>query len=116
MAPVSPELVWECVKSNNSFMRKSPGAGNRTMSAEAGNLCSMHSFKFSGIANDKVLGMHSRRTGKKETIIVTTRHKKPECAAVPKRQYIETGLKKDPEKGLEALAKIVDAGYNSKDL
>lgn len=60
MALVSDALVWQCVKGNNSFVRKSRNAqtkrnGAILLSAEPGNLTSQHSFKYSGIANSKVI-------------------------------------------------------------
>ena len=56
----SDALVWLCVKDNNSFMRKNKCAqtkrnGQITLSAEPGNLTSLSSFKYSGIANSKVI-------------------------------------------------------------
>ena len=56
----SDALVWQCVKGNNSFVRKSRNAqtkrnGAIMLSAEPGNLTSQHSFKYSGIANSKVI-------------------------------------------------------------
>ena len=44
----SDALVWLCVKDNNSFMRKNK-------CAQTGNLTSLSSFKYSGIANSKVI-------------------------------------------------------------
>ncbi|CAK0867772.1 unnamed protein product [Prorocentrum cordatum] len=112
----SPELVWECIKANNSFMRKSPGAGNKTMSAERGNLCGLHSFKFSGLANRQVVGLASARNGKKESIVLTTRQKKEAKAASPSSQYLEKGIKKAPKKGAAQLEKAMGAGFYRKDL
>ena len=56
----SDALVWLCVKDNNSFIRKNKCAqtkrnGQITLSAEPGNLTSLSSFKYSGIANSKVI-------------------------------------------------------------
>ena len=45
----SSELVWQCVKKNNAYVRASV---NRTrMSAEKGNVTAKHGFSSSGIAN-----------------------------------------------------------------
>merc|ERR1711908_58210 len=51
----SPELIWQCVKGGNSFMRK--GLNGTILSAEPGNLTSKHSFKYSGLANAKSVGL-----------------------------------------------------------
>merc|ERR1712062_533952 len=63
---VAPQLIWECVKKNSSFIRKSPNCP--VMSAEEGNLCGLHSFKFNGLANNKVLDVTSSKNGKKEKV------------------------------------------------
>jgi hypothetical protein len=46
------------------------------MSAEPGNLCGLHCPKYSSIAGTKALGVDVRKTGKKETIVLTTTHRK----------------------------------------
>merc|ERR1711904_13918 len=52
---VSSELIWQCIKGGNSFMRK--GINNTFFSTEPGNLTGKHSYKFSGIANKKNVGL-----------------------------------------------------------
>merc|ERR1712151_614992 len=89
---VAPELLWQCLKSNSSFIRKSPNAP--VMTAEPGNLCGLNSFKFSGLANKKVLDVSSSTVGKKEKVVMTTRHLKASRAFRPKAAFLETGLKK----------------------
>merc|ERR1719382_999611 len=94
--PASSDLIWECVKHNNSFMRKS--LNMPTMSAEVGNLCGMHSFKFSGVASKKVLDVSVKKTGQKETIVLTTRSKK------------------SAKKGLAQVAKATGGAFYRRDL
>ena len=49
----SSELVWQCVKKNNAYVRASV---NRTrFSAERGNVTSKHGFSSSGIANNNTI-------------------------------------------------------------
>mmetsp|Transcript_82980 Transcript_82980/g.168420 ORF Transcript_82980/g.168420 Transcript_82980/m.168420 type:complete len:145 (-) Transcript_82980:93-527(-) len=114
MAPA--DLIWECVKSNSSFIRKSPGTNMPTMSAEPGNLCGKNSFKFSGLASQKVLNISPVLKGKKESIVMTVRNKVGSRAQRPKSMLVMTALKKDKKKGLAALAKTMDAGFYRKDL
>lgn len=45
---MSASLVWECIRNQNSFMRKSKAHGVQVFSAEAGNLYNLHSYKYSG--------------------------------------------------------------------
>merc|ERR1711920_1060275 len=109
--------MGECVKTNNSFIRKSRcSPGVPVLSAERGNLCGLNFFKFSGLANKNVLNVSPKITGKKEAIVMTTRNKKDEKAFHPNRMILETGLKKQTKKGLAALAKTIDAGYCRRDL
>jgi len=108
------DLIWMCVKKNSSFLRKSPNMP--VMTAEPGNLMGMNSYKFSGLANEKVLDVSSKKTGVKESIVMTVRSKKAEKAQMPKLALVKTALPKDSKKGLAALAKAMDAGFYRKDL
>mmetsp|Transcript_120419 Transcript_120419/g.257095 ORF Transcript_120419/g.257095 Transcript_120419/m.257095 type:complete len:143 (+) Transcript_120419:71-499(+) len=112
MAPA--DLIWECVKQHNSFIRKSPNMP--TMSAEPGNLCGKNAFKFSGLASKNVLNVSPVVVGKKESIVLTTRNKVGSRAQRPKLMLVKTALKKDTKKGLASLAKTVDTGFYRKDL
>jgi len=76
----------------------------------------LHSFKFSGLANTKVLNVSPVTTGKKESVVLTTRHKKASRASRPGSMLLETGLNKKDTKGLAALDKVMDAGYYRRDL
>merc|ERR1711974_45053 len=51
---MSSALVWEIVKSNNSFLVKRNGI---QFSREAGNLTNKNAFKYSGLANAKTVGV-----------------------------------------------------------
>uniref|UniRef100_A0A7S2NCK6 Ribosomal eL28/Mak16 domain-containing protein n=1 Tax=Zooxanthella nutricula TaxID=1333877 RepID=A0A7S2NCK6_9DINO len=110
----SPQLIWECVKNDNAFLRKSRNMP--VMSAERGNLMGLSSSKFSGIASGKVLDISSRKTGDKETIILTTSHKQASRAARPGSRLLATGLKKQAKKGVAQIEKVVDAGFYRQDL
>lgn len=61
MVSCSNSLVWECIKNNNSFMKKVNGRSKRSgtmrFSVEKGNLRSISSFKQSGLANSKSVGI-----------------------------------------------------------
>merc|ERR1712151_1062866 len=95
------ELIWECIRSNSSFIRKGLRCtGAPVMSAEPGNLCGLNSFKFSSVANKKVLNVRPKVSGKKESIVLTTRHTKDEKVSQPKSMFLEMGLNKETKKGL----------------
>eukprot|EP00427_Karlodinium_veneficum_P003586 CAMPEP_0169151384 /NCGR_PEP_ID=MMETSP1015-20121227/50792_1 /TAXON_ID=342587 /ORGANISM="Karlodinium micrum, Strain CCMP2283" /LENGTH=155 /DNA_ID=CAMNT_0009220789 /DNA_START=66 /DNA_END=530 /DNA_ORIENTATION=- len=112
MAPA--DLIWMCVKKNSSFLRKSPNAP--VMTAEPGNLTGVNSYKFSGLASAQVLNVSSETKGKKESIVLTTRHKKASRAARPGSMILATGLNKSDKKGMAALDKVMDTGFYRRDL
>eukprot|EP00933_Yihiella_yeosuensis_P071439 TRINITY_DN79645_c0_g1_i1.p2 TRINITY_DN79645_c0_g1~~TRINITY_DN79645_c0_g1_i1.p2 ORF type:complete len:150 (+),score=30.61 TRINITY_DN79645_c0_g1_i1:79-528(+) len=120
MATAAPDLIWACVKKNSCFIRKSikgqAPAAAPTLSAEPGNLGGVHSFKFSSLANSEVLGIDVKSTGKKDTIIVTTRSRKGEKLYQPRKFLAETGLPKCSKKGVEKLKKTIAGKYNRQDL
>merc|ERR1719359_2301643 len=76
----------------------------------------MNSYKFSGLASAQKLGLSSVTTGKKETIVLSTSHKKGSRAARPGSAVLQTGVKKQAKKGTAALEKAMDAGYYRRDL
>lgn len=110
----SPNLIWECVKANSCFIRKSPNM--RVMTKEPGNLCGLNSFKFSGLANKKVLDVTSKKTGSKETILLVTRNKKASRGQKPGAMLVQNGVKKQTKKGVEQIAKVTGASFYRRDL
>ena len=61
MVACSNSLIWECIKSQNSFQKKTNGRTKRSgcmrFSVEKGNLRSLSSFKQSGLANSQAVGI-----------------------------------------------------------
>merc|ERR1711957_921377 len=112
----APELLWECVKKNSSFIRTSPGTNAPVMSAEPDNLMSLNSYKFNGLVNKKVLDVSSVTEEKKEKVFITMRHSKWSRSFRPQRMILKTGLKKQSKKGLAEIEKRMVAGYYRRDL
>mmetsp|Transcript_24463 Transcript_24463/g.76929 ORF Transcript_24463/g.76929 Transcript_24463/m.76929 type:complete len:141 (+) Transcript_24463:109-531(+) len=110
----APALIWECTKKNSCMIRKSKN--NPTFSAEPGNLCGLHGFKYSSLANGKVLDVRPVVKGKKESIVVITKSHRFTRAFRPKQYMTTTGLKKNSKKGLETLTKLVASTGNRRDL
>ncbi|KAL6224133.1 hypothetical protein ACLB2K_002989 [Fragaria x ananassa] len=72
MATVPGQLIWEIVKKNNSFLVKQFGrshAGVR-FSKEPNNLCNLHSYKHSGLANKKTVSIQAG--GKDQSVVLAT--------------------------------------------
>ncbi|SAM07871.1 hypothetical protein [Absidia glauca] len=61
---MSSALVWELIKNNNSFLVKRAGL---QLSSENNNLTNLHSFKYSGVANEKTVGIQAAPRGIKVT-------------------------------------------------
>uniref|UniRef100_A0A6V2ABZ3 Ribosomal eL28/Mak16 domain-containing protein n=1 Tax=Ditylum brightwellii TaxID=49249 RepID=A0A6V2ABZ3_9STRA len=63
MVQISDSLCWELVKKNTSFMKKVNGRSRRSgtiqFSVEKGNVKSINSFKYSGLANSKTIDIAS---------------------------------------------------------
>eukprot|EP00877_Chromochloris_zofingiensis_P010742 jgi/Chrzof1/5921/Cz16g20220.t1 len=100
MAPST--LVWELVKHNNAFLRKN--MHNTWFSAEPGNLYNKHSYKYSGIANDKTVDVSAEGDAVKITKARSKNAQKPAAA----RHAVVS--KKNARRALKSVAKEV-AGY-----
>merc|ERR1711918_53740 len=74
---MSSDLTWMILRNQSSFMVKR----NKTvMSSEPGNLTSQHSYKYSTLANSKVLGMakFEDKSGRKSGITFMSKNGKSE--------------------------------------
>eukprot|EP00928_Gymnodinium_smaydae_P011641 TRINITY_DN1426_c0_g5_i1.p1 TRINITY_DN1426_c0_g5~~TRINITY_DN1426_c0_g5_i1.p1 ORF type:complete len:144 (-),score=37.41 TRINITY_DN1426_c0_g5_i1:68-499(-) len=114
MAPYSPQLLWECVKKNNSFIRKSPNMP--VMSAEPGNLCGLSSLKFSALTGGAVAGLDAQRKGAKESIVLRTQHTKGSRAQRPCAMVVTSGVPKQSKKAVDALEKHLGSKFYRRDL
>mmetsp|Transcript_58005 Transcript_58005/g.115030 ORF Transcript_58005/g.115030 Transcript_58005/m.115030 type:complete len:145 (+) Transcript_58005:89-523(+) len=108
---VASELVWECVKNKNAFIRTSRNCPK--MSAEPGNLMGLHMATYSGIANAKSLDVKSEIDGQKGSIVLVTKGKKTQK---PNNMFNSMGVSKCIKKGAEALDKNIDSKFYRRDL
>lgn len=111
-----PDLIWQCIRGNNSFMRKAPVGIKGRMSADPGNLTGKHSFKYSGVANTEPVGMECVKVGKKENIMLTKGRYKLEHQFHPEKRTFQTGISKCAKRGLEALDKQLGKKLYRRDL
>ncbi|KAI3627303.1 hypothetical protein GLX27_001031 [Malassezia furfur] len=72
------DLQWLLVRKSNSYLVKQKGLG-RVFSREPGNLASLHSYKYSGLVNDKSVGIVPNE---KKGVDVTTKKTKVSPFAV----------------------------------
>ena len=72
------DLQWLLVRKSNSFLVKQKGLG-RVFSREPGNLAAFHSYKHSGLVNDKGVGIVPAEN---RGVIITTRKQKVSPRAI----------------------------------
>ncbi len=63
-------LIWELIKNNNAFLVKRNGV---CFSTEKQNLTNVHSYKFSGLANKRAVGVELVQTKKGKKVALTVR-------------------------------------------
>ena len=122
MAP-SSELIWQCLRKHNSFMRNTDKTVRRGQqwSAELGNLMGFHAEKFSGLVN-KVLDVANVKVGNKDKIMIVKSHTNTGKSKVggknrfPGRRIVQTGVTKNEKKGLVALTQATAGKWYRRDL
>jgi len=113
---IGPDLIWQCIRGGNSFLRQAPVGIKGKMSADPGNLTGKHSFKYSGVANTEPVGMECIKSGKKENIMLTKGRYKLETQFRPESRTFTIGISKCPKRGLEALDKQLGKKLYRRDL
>ncbi|CAJ1349071.1 unnamed protein product [Effrenium voratum] len=110
----APDLLWLCVKNQSCFIKKNKNFP--VMTTEPGNLTGVNCFKYSGLAAKKVLNLSSTKSGKKESIVLTTRAKRASRQYRPGTVLSKTGIKKGKKQGPEQLKKIIAKSWNRPEL
>lgn len=116
MVSCPDQFLWECVKKNNSFLRKKNGhtkrSGKIAFSIEKGNLKSLNQLKYSGLANTKVVD-----------IVCTPDHKTSliqkvasKASTKPAQGTTVTNVRKDYQHSIKTLRKVVVDNYYRPDL
>ncbi|KAJ5755303.1 60S ribosomal protein L28 [Penicillium manginii] len=67
---VSNELVWQITRNQNSYLVRRNTGGGSQFSRDPLNLVNKHSFKYSGFANTKAIGVQATENG---GVAVTTK-------------------------------------------
>ncbi|KAG6473937.1 60S ribosomal protein L28-1-like [Zingiber officinale] len=114
MATIPEPLIWEIVKKNNSFLVKQYGSGTNKVvfSREPNNLCNLHSYKHSGLANKKTVTI---LPGEKDlnVVLATTKTKKQNK---PASLHNRTELKKEFFKMAKIVKSQITDNYYRSDL
>ncbi|CAN0268378.1 unnamed protein product, partial [Discosporangium mesarthrocarpum] len=95
---VSDELTWALIKKNNCFLYKRNGqtarSGKVVLSAEPNNLLNYNSFKYSGLANSKAVGVDFGKDAKGHECAVLSL-KSSKNGKHPKKVVGKSMMKKD---------------------
>lgn len=112
-AAAAPDLLWQCMRKSSAFARNGgPGVKPRqTFSAEPGNLMSLHTFQFSGLANDQALDVRPVKVGSKERVELVQSSASGVSQRRPASLLVATGLKKCAKKGTNKLGMEVAAKF-----
>ncbi|CAO3594296.1 unnamed protein product [Absidia cylindrospora] len=104
---MSSALVWELIKNNNSFLVK---RGGLQLSSEPSNLTNKHSFKYSGLANEKSVAIQAAPRGVK----VTT--KKTKNANSPAKSVNSVVIAKGRRQTAKSVANLIARSKYRPDL
>jgi len=114
MVNCADSLVWQLVNNNNSFMVKKNGRTNRSgavrFSKESGNVKNVSSFKYSGIANSKTIGIDANGQD------ITMKLKTVSKSNAPKKAVATTPLKKCYRRSVRTITKQAVDNYYRQDL
>ena len=103
------DLIFECIRKNNAFLRASSTSGFKTiLSAETGNLKAKNSSKFSGIIPGNACGLGLVSKGKNQKIVLTTSAAGANLSR-PSKATVCTTLSKNNKIGQNALSKVLGA-------
>ncbi|KIH90696.1 large subunit ribosomal protein L28e [Sporothrix brasiliensis 5110] len=107
---VSADLVWEIVRSQNSYLVKRTKNAKVQFSRDPLNLTNVHSRKYAGFVNDKALGVVANKEGGVQVISKTKAANKPASGQVTSNQ----GANKSARKTYRSVATMVaKSGYRA---
>jgi large subunit ribosomal protein L28e len=115
---MSESLVWHLIRDNNCFLKKVGNTSRTTevqFSSEPGNLMNVNTFKYSGVANNKAIGLNAGKTAKGASTIVLTR-KNAKSLSKPAKATSSIPLKALKKRSLKALNNLVGTGKYRADL
>lgn len=106
---MSSDLIWQVVRKDNSFLRSSNGV---TLSLEPNNVANVNSFKFSGLANAKTVGV----TVENKRVVMTTRHGGAQRVKNTQKATILRSRVNKKQAGAEAARQLTANSHYRSDL
>lgn len=114
MVAVADQLVWECIKKNNAFLKKKNGSTKRSgkveFSSEAGNVKSLNKFQYSGIANSQAVSVICTEDNKTQLV------KKSASKSGTETGVRKINVKKDFRRSVNVIAKQTTDVFYRRDL
>ncbi|XP_057514958.1 60S ribosomal protein L28-2-like [Actinidia eriantha] len=116
MATVPGPLIWEIVKTNNSFLVKEFGNGTASVqfSKESNNLYNLNSYKHSGLANKKTVTIQPGGKDKDQSVLLATTKTKKQ--GKPSSLLHKSVMKKEFRRMAKAVTNQVGDNYYRPDL
>jgi len=105
---VSNDLQWLILRNYSCFQVKC--RNGPVFTSEPNNLTALNSFKYSGLANRKVVGVTSLDGG----VALTTRRKVPQHKVA--KATSQTVYKRGARRTLKAVGSVLESGYYRRDL
>ena len=121
MSNVSPDVLWSCVRDQSCHLMKRRESQRSGMGKKGGhftlepnNLTGINSFKYSGLANAKTVGIVPAKEG--NGIVVTTKSRKDKAIRKPAKMYTKTTLTKTFRKTAKTLKAVTSGNFYRADL
>jgi len=106
---VSQDLLWELLRHSHSKVVRRNRDGVRLFSTESGNLKNVHSYKYSGLANHKVVTIDESKSGK--GISFSTRSEKAGTHQVKSGKRTSALRQSSGSRRIAAIVSSKVAGY-----
>merc|ERR1711990_411787 len=107
---MSSDLVWACLRKNSSFLVKSKKYGGVRFTTEPGNLMNKHSYKYSGLANSRAIGVEEAERGVVLTVKSTSNARKPA------KLFAKKNLKRNVRRAAQSIVGDTAGYYYRADL
>lgn len=121
MSNVSADVLWSCIKDQSCHLlkrrmsqRSGMGKNGGHFTLEPNNLTGINSFKYSGLANAKTVGIEPAKDGK--GIVLTTKSRKDAKIRKPAKMSNKTTLAKTFRKTAKTLISQTSGNFYRADL
>merc|ERR1711998_134270 len=114
LADMSQDLIWACVKNNSAFLvQQCKNNGKVTFTTEPNNLTGKNTFKFSGLANKKAVGVSANADG---GCVLSVKAKKGSATRKPVKMFSKFTLTKDFRRVAKTIVNETSGNHYRADL